>query len=99
MLATTIQHSNTTPHHQRQGDNHPPPQNKGDTPHKTRGTGLLPQDPTVCLMIFSRPPTHTGPAHVTAMPVAHPVSATTAPTPSRPHPTKWGASWCSLERR
>jgi hypothetical protein len=48
MLATTIQHSNTTPHHQSRGDT---------TPTK----GVLSQDPTVCPMISSRRPDHIDP--------------------------------------
>ena len=38
MLATTIQHSNTTPHHQARQQHHP---------HK-KGAQVLSQDPTVC---------------------------------------------------
>jgi hypothetical protein len=43
MLATTIHKSNTTPHHQRRGDNTPP--------GHPGPTGLLPQSPIVCLAI------------------------------------------------
>src|ERR1700739_2894037 len=42
MLATTIQHSNTTPHHQARRQHHPP-------------RAVLSQDPTVCPMIFVAP--------------------------------------------
>ena len=48
MLATTIHKSNTTPHHQRRGDNTPSPPASGET------TGLLPQSPIVCPVIFPR---------------------------------------------
>ena len=52
MLATTIHKSNTTPHHQRRGDNQPTPPPQG---HPRKGTGLLSQSPIVCLAVTARP--------------------------------------------
>ena len=59
MLATTIHESNTTPHHQA-GQQHANHRQRGErtppTPHRGQeATGLLSQDPTVCLaVIFDR---------------------------------------------
>src|SRR5690606_18676743 len=50
MLATTIHKSNTTPHHQDGATTKPPTPRRGQ-----RKTGLLPQDPTVCLAVPQTP--------------------------------------------
>src|ERR1700739_525209 len=72
MLATTIQHSNTTPHHQaRRHHTHP---------------GVLSQNPTVCPMIFRQPHNPAG-RHVCCAPGTDPLQTDTPhgwPTPAAP---------------
>jgi len=65
MLATTIQHSNTTPHHQDGATTtHHHSRRHHHTPTQRQGrfwlTGLLPQDPTVCLADHHPPPPSRG---------------------------------------
>ena len=91
MLATTIHESNTTPHHQSRATTHRPHQ-RAATP-ATRGTGLLSQDPTVCLAVILEPEaSHPGSVVRLYAPEPHPLQATAHPTTRSAHrtPTRCG---------
>jgi hypothetical protein len=94
---------------------HTPPPSRATThlsPRRARTTGLLSQDPTVCLMISFSPPSPTTKAaglprvaaFVACAPDPHPLQARGHLTnrPAHRTPTSCGrvwVSWCSLERR
>ena len=90
----------------RQPENTPPPnhQKPAPTPLRDEPAGLLPQDPTVCLAIFSPtrfPPDRTRLLCTRTTPTtgAAPQSRT-ARTTEPPHDAGGvQVSWCSLERR
>ena len=81
MLATTIQHSNTTPHHHngeaRNTPTKPAHHDTGTTPTPRHQTpGVLPQDPTVCPMISAPNPHPGGPATFVDTPPPAPSTGT-----------------------
>ena len=103
MLATTIHKSNTTPHHQDGATTRLPPHSRGQ-----RKTGLLPQDPTVCLAAPVEPHSHASAPPTGYMFVAHPPAThyrrrLALPTTMKSLPIedrRWGNRYrCSLERR
>lgn len=109
MLATTIHKSNTTPHHQRRGDNKNP-QPHQPTVESTAGARL--QRDQRRGLVVSKPNSVSG-SPITAHPIRrlNPVAAQrllcTRPAPLQPpapsrlgyDPVSQPFSWCSLERR
>ena len=111
MLATTIHESNTTPHHQagQQQSTPPPTRELGHLRFPNQrgeeATGLLSQDPTVCLAtsVDRCFPTSQRSLHDLHQ-NPHPLQVSVHPTNRLAHrtPARCGrdqVSWCSLERR
>ena len=99
MLATTIHKSNTTPHHQRRGDNQSPEAHPGRPCHpqqRAQRHGLVVSKPNS----VSGDPGAGPPGRTTDRLCTKPHATTAAGFLTAPPPPNGAAlSWCSLERR